>query len=109
MSDVATAGAWTIALYFLIGGGIPATAGAGIAAGVALMIRPNLFLVAAVMGLYAVLRQVPSGAGWRYRIVSGLAFGLPLLASGLAIAAIYQSLYGSPFVSGYGRFSDQFA
>ena len=109
MSDVATAGAWTVAIYFLLVGGVPATAAAGIAAGVAMVIRPNLFLVAAVTGLYAVLRQVPPGAGSRYRIVSGLAFGLPLCASGLAIAAIYQSLYGSPFVSGYGRFSDQFA
>ncbi len=109
MSDVATAGAWTVAIYFLLVGGVPATAAAGIAAGVAMLIRPNLFLVAAVTGLYAVCRQVPPGAGRRHRIASGLAFGVPLVASGLAIAAIYQSLYGSPFVSGYGRFSDQFA
>jgi hypothetical protein len=109
MSDVAAAGAWTMAVYFLLVGGVPATAAAGIAAGVAMMIRPNLFLVAAVTGLYAVFRRIPPGAGRGHRIACALAFGLPLVASGLAIAAIYQSLYGSPFVSGYGRFSDQFA
>ena len=109
MSDIATASAWTIAVYFLLVGGVPATAAAGIAAGVAMLIRPNLFLVAAVTGLYAVFRPVPPAAGRRRRIAYGLAFGSPLVASGLAIAAIYQSLYGSPFVSGYGRFSDQFA
>ncbi len=108
MSDVAAAGAWTLAVWFLLVGGIPATAAAGIAAGVAMLIRPNLILLAAITGLYAVFPPLPPG-GLRHRIARGLAFGVPLVASGAAIMAIYQSLYGSPFVSGYGRFSDQFA
>ena len=109
MSDVATAALWTVALYFLLGGSLPATLVAGMAAGVGLLIRPNLFLFAGVMGLYAVGRRLPSPAGRYPRLRRGLAFGIPVVIACVAIGTIYQQLYGSPFVSGYGRFSDQFA
>jgi hypothetical protein len=109
MSDVATAGAWTAAVYLLLGDGLASTAGAGIFAGLALLIRPNLLLIAGITGAYAVFRRLPDGLGLRHRAARALAFGTPVLAAVVAIGAIYQALYGSPFVSGYGRMSDQFA
>lgn len=109
MSDVAAAGAWTVAVFLLLPGGVGASAASGVAAGLALMIRPNLVPVAFVMGLYAMFRRTPNTTAMGHRVAHGIAFGTPVVAAVIAIGAIYQSLYGSPFVSGYGRFSDQFA
>jgi len=109
MSDVAAAGAWTAAVFLILRPGPGWAAASGVMAGVALLIRPNLLPLAAIVGAYAVLRRLPVGAGWRSRLACGIAFGTPVVAAAAAIGAIYQSLYGSPFVSGYGRTSDFFA
>ncbi len=110
MSDVATAGAWTAAVYVLIGRPtVAAAASAGAIVGLALLIRPNLFILAAIAGGYVLFRRMPPEAGAGQRVARAVAFGLPVAAACVTIGAIYQWLYGSPFISGYGRFSDQFA
>lgn len=100
MSDVPAAAAWALAVFCLMGGGLSGTMAAGVAAGVALLIRPNLLPLAGILGLYAVGRSAMQG---RQRLAAAAAFGAPVLVAVGTIAAIYQSLYGSPFVSGYGR------
>jgi hypothetical protein len=107
MSDVAAAAAWTLAVFLLLGAGLPATAAAGLAAGAGLMIRPNLAPLAAILGAWVLFRR--PGTDTRRRVTEAVAFSVPVAAAAAAVGAIYNALYGSPFISGYGRFSDQFA
>ena len=108
-SDVPAAAAWTIALYCLLGTTLWTAVAAGVAAGIAILIRPNLVWAAGILGLWFAVRL------WRDReagrsLVLAQAFAYALM-SGLGIATvalIYQYLYGSPVESGYGRFSDNF-
>jgi MFS family permease len=80
---------------------------AGVCAGAAVMVRPNLgvVLVAVLLGL-AVLER-----GWRVAwplprraLVAGLA-ALPFVA---VVALINNAWYGAPWNAGYGSFSEQF-
>jgi hypothetical protein len=107
MSDVATASAWTMAVLLVFARNLPAAIGAGLLAGAGLMIRPNLAPLALVIAVYVLFRR----GRWpgRRSMAEAVAFCVPVVAAGIAVAAIYQHLYGSPFVSGYGRLSDQFS
>jgi hypothetical protein len=108
-SDVPAAAAWTIAIYYLLGKTAWTAAGAGTAAGIAILIRPNLVWAAPVLGLWFVVRVWRDRHGLRSRIVAqGLAYAVMSGLGILAVAVIYQHLYGSPFESGYGRLSDNF-
>jgi len=110
MSDVAVAGAWTVAFYFLLGTSFPAAGAAGLAAAVAILIRPNLFYLAAIMGLWFALRQRPGISNTTLlRIFETMTFAV-MVAPGVVITALmYRDLYGSYTTSGYGSFQEQFA
>lgn len=121
MSDVPAAAFWAIALYFTLGQTPRSALFAGLAASAAILIRPNLAPLAAILvmwklwGAMAGLKAsttpekktivVPT-----FRSAAGV---LPLIAGTipgcLFIAWINNELYGSPLASGYGSLSTLFA
>jgi len=106
MSDVPVTAWWLLSLWGAAAG-LPVVAGSGAAA--AVMTRPNLAPLAAVI-LAAVLTHAYSQhrkACATLRAVA--AFALPLAASVVFLAWLNARLYGSPVASGYGPAADLFA
>lgn len=110
MSDVPVAAAWAVAMYGMTGRRASDAALAGTAAAMAILIRPNLVFLAAVIGAWFVLRVIrASGRDRRVRAMQMVVFA-GLAASGAGIVAyINQQLYGSPLRSGYGPLDGVFA
>lgn len=107
MTDVPVAAFWTAALFFLLS---PRTtplsaASAGLSASIAVLIRPNLAAGSMILGLWYV-RQV--AVSWRDRAAlrraaaATAAFAIAAAVGLAAVAIINQTLYGSPWRSGYG-------
>jgi Dolichyl-phosphate-mannose-protein mannosyltransferase len=95
MSDVPVTAAWTLALLASVNGWPIA---AGVASGVALLIRPNLAAVAlALLGWLMLTRQKP------------LRFLLALGPFAGVIAVINASLYESFAISGYGTLGELYS
>jgi hypothetical protein len=108
MSDVPVAAAWAAAFYFLFGTNLTSAAGAGLLSGAAILIRPNLAPLAAVMAThYAYRMRDPDARG--LAVAQMLVFVMAALPGVLAVAVINQHLFGSPLASGYGRLGDLFA
>jgi hypothetical protein len=102
--DVAATCWWTTTLALTIRNSQPAAFGAGIAAGLAILTKPNLVPLAAVVGVFF-LRQVLGADGDRRRTIHQLAlFIVAVVPACLAVAAINRYLYGSPLDSGYAPF-----
>ena len=100
MSDVPAAAFWTASILLACRPSIVGIAASGAAAGIAIAIRPNLVPLAlfpALIAVWPVIRTSPWTALRRLT-----AFGLACLPFVLLIAWVYNSLYGSPFQSGYG-------
>jgi hypothetical protein len=89
MSDV-PATFWTVAAAVLIAWRVPA--GAGVAAGMAVLTRPPLLVVALVLGM----------CGWWTRRPAAARFGLALAPFVAALLWLHWRLYGDPLASGYG-------
>jgi Dolichyl-phosphate-mannose-protein mannosyltransferase len=108
MSDVPVTAAWLLS-WVLLTERRPAAA--GLFAGLAVLIRPNLAPLAVVPALYLWLtderRTPPTAQGTRgtagTRGTKGtLLFSVPVLLSGLVVAWFHWRWYGSPLLSGYG-------
>ena len=102
MTDVPVAAFWAGAFYLLLGNSAVSSVGSGIMAGIAVFIRPNLVPIAAVMGLYVLIRGYRYKARWT-GLIYGLMFAAGLLPAISAIAWLNHSLYGSALTSGYGN------
>ena len=101
MSDLTAAGWWILALTLLLTNRRWTMAAAGVAAGMAILTRPNLLLVVVILGFY-LLWQVWSTRERRSRaIVNLVLFSIPVVAACLTVAAFNAAWYGSPFRSGY--------
>ena len=97
MSDVPVAACWALVFYFSLGRSSADAAAAGVAAALAILIRPNL----------AWLLPVP--ALWMMQPIRRLAwFSAPVAAAIVAIGFLFDRLYGSPLQSGYGDLGDRF-
>jgi hypothetical protein len=94
MSDVPAAAAWAVAVACVLGHAPLDAGAAGVAAAVAILIRPNLAPLAAVIAVWIMWRDP---AKWS-RV---LCFVLPAAAGAIAVAMINTRLYGSPLTSGY--------
>lgn len=92
MSDVPAAAAWAVAVAAAMNGGAAAAVVGGVAASIAILIRPNLAPIAAVVCIAWAFRS-----GWRRATVYVAIAG----AGATAVAVINARLYGSPLVSGY--------
>jgi hypothetical protein len=121
MSDVPAAAFWAAAIYFTLGSSARSALMAGVAASAAILIRPNLAPVAAILvmwkfwtamaGLKAGTTTSNVGAPnvvptFRSAIFPMIAGTLP---GCLFIAWINNRLYGSPLASGYGSLSALFS
>jgi hypothetical protein len=100
MSDVPAAAFWTVATYWILGTTVSSAVAAGLAASLAILIRPNLLPLAAVLAGWTMF------ASQRRRLV---AFAFATLPGCLVVAAINNHLFGSPLTSGYGELSSLFA
>ncbi len=107
MTDIPVAAAWNVALYFILGESASSSAAAGVAAAVAILIRPNLVFEAGPLGVWYLLRAWRTGA-WGVWIGRAAIFSACTASGIVAVAAINAYLYGSPFVSGYGTLGGWF-
>jgi 4-amino-4-deoxy-L-arabinose transferase-like glycosyltransferase len=131
MSDIPAAAAWAIAVALALpsslacedselrrgspkrqrrGGGEDsplAALASGIAVAIAILIRPNLVPLAAVVALWIVFREGLASRAQRARRL--LCFVIPASMGAIAIALINARLYGSPLASGYGNLSDAYS
>ncbi len=105
MSDVPAMAWWLSAIVLAIRGTRASLALGGGAAALATLTRPNLVVLAAPILVYAITRP----GTMRERMGRGAAFALAMMPGPIAIAALNQHLYGSPFSSGYGTFSTIYA
>jgi hypothetical protein len=109
MSDVPAAAAWAVAVAFLVSETRRGALVAGLTACLAVLVRPNLVPLAAVLAAWIGWRDIAT-ARWRDRrrvcvpwFVLGVSIGV------IGVMVIFTRLYGSPFQSGYGNLSEKFA
>jgi hypothetical protein len=100
-SDVAATAWWTVALALTVRGGPLGALGAGGAVSAAVLTRPNLVPIAVVLGGFWIWRTVREAGEGRPAVLPLALFVGAALPGCLAVAAINQYLYGSPFRSGY--------
>lgn len=106
MSDVPVAAAWIAAFFFLIGDGASSAVAAGLLSAVAVLIRPNLVFLAPIMSLWFFVRKQPPTGSFRRRLRDVVLFYAGVAPGVIFIGALFTYFFGSPFVSGYGRFAD---
>jgi hypothetical protein len=103
MSDVPVTAAWLTCWLVITGkgGGREDTRGwlAGVAAAVAVLIRPNLAPLAAVPALWLLRKSAHST----------VVFSLPVALVGLGVAYLQWRYFGSPWRSGYGTAAEIYA
>ena len=110
MSDMPVAGLWSLAFYSMLGTTRRSAWLTGIAAAAALLVRPNLVFLIAIVGLrYFIVDAPPTESRWRHRAVRLLAFAGGAAPAFIVIPLVYNHLYGSPFTSGYGPLDGLFA
>jgi len=95
MTDVPVTAMWTLAVFLAVRGEPLAS---GLAAGAAILIRPNVAPVALAIAAWLIATR---GRVWRFAI--GVAPAV------VAVAAVNRVLYGSPWTSGYGTAGDLYA
>jgi dolichyl-phosphate-mannose-protein mannosyltransferase len=108
LTDVPVMTAWAISIYLLLArvGGRLSPAVVGLAAGVAILIRPNLVPLSIPLGMWYIIRRQSNGDS---RLLSSALFALAVLPAILLIAFLNNRLYGSPLSSGYGTLADLYA
>jgi len=104
MSDVPAMAWWTMALVLILRHSGLAALGAGVAASAAIMTRPNLVPLAAVIGAYLLVRLAGPRAERRPALTRFACFAAGAVPGCLAVAVINNRLYGSPLASGYEPF-----
>jgi hypothetical protein len=107
MTDVPVAAGWTL-VCLLATRPRPRALAAGIVAAATLLIRPNLPLLALAPVIAWTWPSLMGRQTWRPALTNVIWFGVGLAPAVVAVAALNASLYGSPFVSGYGRLSDMY-
>jgi len=98
MSDVPTAAVWAAAWWAALGSTRRSALAAGLLAGLAIMIRPNLAPLAALLGLRYAFDRLRGAAPYVAGLIPGVAF----------VALFNAVVYGSPLRSGYGDLSSLF-
>jgi hypothetical protein len=104
MSDVPAAAGWAIALALAVGRGplpLRRAIGAGLAAGIAIMTRPNLVPIAALIAFYLLLRPRIDRT-WRGNVRAALTFSAVVVPFCVFMAWIHTLWFGSPIKTGPG-------
>jgi hypothetical protein len=107
MSDVPAAAFWAVAAWKTFQRSRSSALVAGIAAAMAILVRPNLVPLAAVLAVWMVWRQGKNELRDRFRLV--ILFSAPVVLACLTIAWINATLFGSPLASGYGATGQLFS
>jgi hypothetical protein len=109
MSDVPATAWWALCLALLAGGGgLPRAMAAGVAAGAAILTRPNLAPVAfapLLLLLWPLVRQ----RQWSRAALGVAAFAPGAAAGAIAVAWFNTHWFGSPLSSGYGSLETLFS
>ncbi|MFI5178168.1 MAG: glycosyltransferase family 39 protein [Vicinamibacterales bacterium] len=103
MTDVPVTAAWALALVLTVS---ERPFAAGLAAGVAMLIRPNTVPLALPLLAWSAATG-ERAAATAFSRVARMAVGLAPAA--IAVAAINASLYGGPLLSGYGTLGDLYS
>ena len=104
MGDVPVMAWWALALTFALLPVPAAPLAAGATAGLAILTRPNLVPLLALVAIALTVR--PTDRPHRSRWLSFVAGVTPALG---ALALVHWRLYGSPLLSGYGQVDDLFS
>ena len=104
MSDIPVAAAWLGALVLAPVAGVSGAVGAGAAAGLAVLIRPNLLPLALLVWIACVGSRAAGGRPRRF--ATAMLATLPAL---LVLGFVQSVRFGSPLASGYGPAGDLFA
>jgi len=108
MSDIPAAMWWTVALACAFRPGSGWALASGVAAGAAILTRPNLVPLVLVPALW--FARTAWGQGLAARTLRPLAaFVLGVVPACVGIAVLYRYWYGSPLSSGYGELEDLYA
>ena len=107
MSDVPAAAFWALTTWRALDPSRWSTLVSGVAAAIAILIRPNLVPLAAVLGAWMLWPRADRSV--RDRVRSFAVFSVPVVLACLAIAWINQTLFGSPLASGYGATGQLFS
>jgi hypothetical protein len=108
MTDLPNAACWALATWAALGTTRGRMLAAGALAALAIFIRPNLFLIGALMGLWILARDLSERRDrpvWT-RIDRAVCFGLAILPGIFAVMAFNYALQGSPLRSGYGTIAE---
>jgi hypothetical protein len=109
VSDVPATAWWTAACVLVLCDTPALCLLAGLSASLAVMTRPHLVPLAAVLGIYLVVETLRAERpAARLRLWRLMCFTLGAVPGCLAIAALNQYLHGSPLLSGYGALRDLF-
>jgi hypothetical protein len=108
MSDVPVAAAWAGAFVLLLGHSPLSAGGAGALAAAAILIRPNLAPLAAVLALRYALDLRDRGRR-RHASLQLTAYSMALLPGVVVVALVNDRLHGSPWTSGYGQLVELFS
>ena len=107
MSDVPAAAFWALATWKALDTSRWGTVVSGVATATAILIRPNLVPLAAVLGAWMLWPRTDQSV--RDRVRSCVVFSVPVVLACLTIAWINQTLFGSPLASGYGATEQLFS
>ena len=102
MSDVPVTACWAMALVFALSAGSRGAVLSGIATAAAILVRPNMAPLAAMLMLLLAMTG-------HARIRRLLVFGVAAAPGALVIAALNWYWYGSPLTSGYGGLDDLYS
>ncbi|HET9368776.1 MAG TPA: glycosyltransferase family 39 protein [Vicinamibacterales bacterium] len=109
MSDVPAAAFWSLAALGVISAGTGTALVAGLAAGLATLVRPNLIYLSIVLGLWFVVDATRRRArGW-LALQRGATFSIGAIGGAVVVAAFNRYLFGSAAESGYGRIDQIFS
>jgi hypothetical protein len=106
MSDIPATAVWTLALLAALAAR-PIVA--GVVSALAIPIRPSLLPLAAVVALVLVMWSTRGFTSRRAAFITLLKFAAATAPGLVALGWIQWSLYGDPFASGHGAFSEMFS
>ena len=102
MSDVPVAAWWALALWLIVADPPVLALFSGIAAGMAILTRPNLVVLAIVPAMWLLWRALKEPGADRAALKRLGLFCPGVLAACVALTVINARVNGSPFVSSYG-------
>ncbi|HVH26523.1 MAG TPA: hypothetical protein VM818_07190 [Vicinamibacterales bacterium] len=108
MSDVPVTAWWALALALVVSDHRGAVFAAGLAAGAAILTRPNLVLLTPVPGALLLWRAARERTLWGPAVQRLVLFAVGVVAGCSAVASINARFFGSPWVSGYGSLGSVF-